>query len=172
MKASFNKANFMKHALFGLAFTFLVSLASAKELKSDQLNYVFTMPDGWTVTFENAAGFSVASPDGMKTMTLVVRNSDYATLDTNSIAAIEKGLLKAGAKKISSRNFEVDGVPAYEIILSVGKTPFASSFVTHLTIANNKLYNLQAVHVGGNVTRDSEIIGALASFHFLQRPKS
>ena len=104
-------------------------------------------------------------------MTLLVRNSNYPTLDSNSIAAIEKDLFKAGSKKVSSRNFTIDGVPAYETIHIIGKPPFASTFVTHLTIANNKLYNLQATHIGGDVTRDAEIQEGLVSFHFLQRPK-
>jgi len=163
--------NFIRHLVAGLAFILSVSPASAKELKSDELNYIIRIPDGWTVTFQNSYGFSISSPDRIKTLTLVARSSKHGALDTNSIAIIEKDLLKAGSKKISSRNFAIDGVPAYEIIYSVGKTPFASSFVTHLTIVNNKLYNLQAAHIGGDITRDSEIAEGLKSFHFIRRPK-
>lgn len=104
-------------------------------------------------------------------MTLLVRKADFATLNSNSIAAIEQDFLQAGSQKVSSRTFAIDGVPAYEIILSIGKAPFASSFVNHVIIADGKLYSLQGMHMGGDVTRDSDIQGGLASFHFLQPPK-
>jgi len=164
--------NFIRHLIFSLAFILLMSLASAKELKSDELNYAISVPDGWTVTFQNAVGFSIASPDGKQTMTLLIRNAGSATLDSTSIAEIEQGLLKAGSKKVSSKNFTIGGLPAYELVCSVGKTPFASTYVTHLTVANSKLYNLSAMHLGGNVLQDTELCKGLASFHFLQSPKS
>lgn len=165
------KANPMKYSIIGLTFIFLVSLVSASELKSDEHNYVISVPDGWTVTFQNAAGFSIASPDSKKTMTLLIRKVSYTTLDSDSIAAIEQMLVQAGSQKVSSRNFTIDGVPAYEIVLSIGKAPFASSFVNHLIIADGKLYSLQGMHMGGDFTQDSDISGGLASFHFLQPPK-
>ena len=165
------KANSIKHTIIGLTSIFLVSLASASELKSDELNYTTTIPDGWTVTFQNEAGFSVASSDKKKTLTLLVRKGVSGKLDSDTIAGIERGLLQAGSQKVSSTNFMVDGIPAYEAIYSVGKAPFASSFVTFLIIANGKLYSLQGMHMGGDVTQDSDIQEALASFHFLQPPK-
>jgi predicted Zn-dependent protease len=165
------KMNFMKRLIFGLTFILLASVASAKELKSDELNYSITIPDGWTVTFQNSAGFSIASQDAKKTVTLIIRSVNIATLDSNSIAVFEQDMLKAGSPKVSSKNFTIDGVPAYETIHSIGKTPFESSLVIHQIIANHKLYNLQAMHGGGDVTQDSDIQGGLASFHFLQPPK-
>ncbi len=149
-----------------------MSLASAKELKSDELNYVISVPDGWTVTFQNSVGFSVASPDGKRTTTLLIRNANFEKLDSNSVATIEQDFLKAGSEKVSSKNFAIDGIPAHEIVYRVGKAPFASWFVDYIIIANNKLYFLGAGYAGGDVTQDSEIQGGLASFHFLQQPKS
>jgi hypothetical protein len=165
------KTNSFKCWIICFTFILLASLAKAGDLKSDELNYVTTIPDSWTVTFQNSAGFSIASPDKKKTMTLLVRKADFATLDSNSIAAIEQGFLQAGSQKVSSKTFAVDGVPAYEIIVSIGKAPFATSFVNHVIIADGKLYSLQGMHMGGDVTQDSDIQGGLASFHFLQPPK-
>jgi hypothetical protein len=166
------KMNFIKRLIFGLAFILLASVASAKELKSDELNYIFTVPDGWTVTFQNSVGFSVASPDGNKTMGLLVRNINFATLDSNSIAAIyETFPLKTGTEKISSRNFTIDGIPAYETVQRIGKVPYATTFIFRIIIANHKFYHLSAMHGGGDVTQDAEMLEGLASFHFLQPPK-
>lgn len=165
------KANFIKNIIIGLTSIFLVSLASASELKSDELNYITAIPDGWTVTFQNEAGFSVASPDKKKTLTLLVRKGVSGKLDSDTISGIEQGLLQAGSQKVSSTNFMVDGIPAYEAMNSIGKAPFASSFVTFLIIADGKLYSLQGMHMGGDVTQDSDIQAALAGFHFLQPPK-
>ena len=165
------KTNPIRYAIISLTFILLASLAKASDLKSDELNYVTIVPDGWTVTFQNEAGFSIASPDRKKTMTLLIRKVSYTTLDSDSIAAIEQDFLQAGSQKVSSRNFTIDGVPAYEIILSIGKAPFASSFVNHLIIADGKLYSLQGMHMGGDVTKDSDMQAGLASFHFLQPPK-
>jgi hypothetical protein len=146
------KTNPIKYAIISLTFILLASLAKASDLKSDELNYVTTVPDGWTVTFQNEAGFSIASPDKKKTVTLLVRKADFKTLDSDSIAAIEQGFVQAGSQKVSSKNFTIDGVPAYEIILSIGKAPFATTFVNHLIIADGKLYSLQGMHMGGDVS--------------------
>ena len=167
----FMKMNPTEHLIFMFAFIFLASVASAKELKSDKLNYTFTIPDGWTVTFQNSVGFSVASPDRKKTMTLLIRSANFEKLDSNSVATIEQDFLKAGSEKVSSKNFTIDGIPAHEIVYRVGKAPFASWFVDYLIIANNKLYFLGAGYAGGDATQNSEIQGGLTSFHFLQQPK-
>ena len=163
--------NFIRYSVYSLAFILFVSLASAKELKSDELNYAVTIPDGWTVTFQNFAGFSIASQDGKKTITLLVRSNANDVLDPGSIAIVEQGLQKAGAQIVSSRNFMIDGVPAYENVFRVGKTPYASSFVVHQIIADNKFYSLQSGYMGGDAAQDSGMQEALASFHFLQPPK-
>jgi hypothetical protein len=165
------KTSSIRYWIVSLTFIFLASLAKASDLKSDELNYVATVPDGWAVTFQNEAGFSIASPDKKKTMTLLIRKANYTTLDSDSIAGIEQDFFQAGSQKVSSRTFTIDGVRAYEIILSIGKAPFASSFVNHLIIADGKLYSLQGMHMGGDVSQDSDIQGGLASFHFLQPPK-
>jgi len=167
----FVKMNFIRRSIFSLAFILLVSLASAKELKSDELNYVITVPDGWTVDFQNSAGFSIQIPPGKKTVTLLIRNVSFATLDSNSLAVFQKDMLKAGSEKVSSTNFIINGVPAYETVQRIGKAPFASLFIYRSIIANNKLYFLGASYMNGDPTQDSEIQECLASFHFLQPPK-
>jgi len=165
------KTNPVRYTIISLMFILLASLASASDLKSDEHNYAVTVPDGWTVTFQNAAGFSIASPDSKKTMTLLIRKVSYTKLDSGSIAAIEQGLVQAGSQTVSSTNFTVDRVPAYETTHSIGKAPFASSFVNLLIVADGKLYSLQGMHMGGDVTHDSDIQVGFASFHFLQPPK-
>jgi predicted Zn-dependent protease len=165
------KMNFIRRSIFSLAFILLASLASAKELKSDELNYVITVPDGWTVTFQNAAGFEFSSPDRKKDMSLLIRNVNFGTLDSNSVAVFEKDLLKTGAQNISSKNITIDEVPAFETVYCLGKAPYATSFDVYQTIINNKLYYLGGAASYGDGTQDSEIKGVLASFHFLQQPK-
>jgi len=165
------KMNFIRYSVFSLAFILLASLASAKELKSNELNYTITVPDGWTVTFQNSAGFSVQIPPGKKTVTLLIRNAGFGTLDSNSVAVFEKDLLKGGAQNVSSKNITIDGVPAFETVYCVGKTPYATSFDDYQIIINNKLYFLAGSASYGDGTQDSEIKEMLASFHFLQPPK-
>ena len=118
------------------------------------------------------AGFSIASPDKMKSVTLLVSKVDSSRLDADSISEIEQGLLQGGSERLSSRHFAVDGIPAYETVHRAGKPPFASSFVSHLIIAGDRLYTLQGMHIGGDVARASDLQQALASFHFLQPPSS
>ena len=165
------KIKLVRNLCFSLAFILSAFSVFALELKSDDLNYAITIPDGWTLTFQNSAGFSVASQDTKKTITLLIRKVSSAVIDSNSIGEFERDMLKAGSQKVSSTNFTVDGVPAYETIHSIGKAPFASSFIVHSMIANHKLYHLQAMHGGGDVTQDSDMLEAFASFHFLQPPK-
>jgi hypothetical protein len=165
------KMKFIKHSIFRLTFILLAAVASAKGLKSDELNYVVTIPDGWTVIFQNQAGFSAGSQDRKKTMTLFIQNANFTTLDSNSVVIVEQDFIKAGCTKVSSRSFLIDGIPAYEIVQSMGKAPFASSYVDHIIVANKKLYNLEALHIGGDVTQDSDVQEVLASFHFLRPPK-
>jgi hypothetical protein len=169
------KINSINRSFFGLTFVvlgLLASVACAKELKSDELNYVITIPDDWTVIFQNQAGFSTGSQDKKKTMTLLIQEANFATLDSNSIATLEQDFIKVGCTKVSSRSFSIDGILAYEIVQSMGKIPFASSYVDHIVIANKKLYNLEALHIGGDVVQDSDVQEGLASFHFLQPPKT
>jgi predicted Zn-dependent protease len=163
--------DFIKRLIFSLAFILLAAVASAKELKSDELNYGITVPDGWTVDFQNSAGFSIQIPSGKKVVTLLIRNVGFAMQDSNSIAVFEKDLLKAGSQQVSSTNFTIEGVSAYETVQRIGKAPYASLFIYRLIIADNKLYFLSASYMNGDPTQDSEIQQCLASFHFLQKPK-
>lgn len=165
------KANPIKSTIISLTFTLLASLASAEVLKSDEHNYAITVPDSWSVTFQNSAGLSLASPDRKKTITLVLRKVSYTTLDSNSIAKVERGFIQAGAQKASSRSLTIDGIPAYEIALSMGKAPYGSTFLARQIVADGKLYSLQGMHLGGDVMQDADIQAGLDSFHFLQPPK-
>lgn len=149
----------------------LSSLVSASELKSDELNYTVTVPDGWTVEFQNEAGFAINSPDKRKTVALLIRKGAYTRLDQASESQFEKAISKAGAQTVSSTNLTLDGVPAFETVQTIGKAPFASSFVILRTVADGKYYHLQGMNSGGDVTHDSDIKEAFASFHFLQPPK-
>jgi hypothetical protein len=80
-------------------------------------------------------------------------------------------MVRAGAQKVSSKMFTVDGVPAYEFIQRVGKTPYATVTVFHQIIANKKIYIFSSAIMGGDASQDSEMQEGLASFHFLQTPK-
>ncbi|MGO9586819.1 MAG: hypothetical protein ACLP2Y_11545 [Limisphaerales bacterium] len=165
------KTTFIKRSVFSLVFILSASSIFALELKSDDLNYVITVPDGWTVDFQNSAGFSIQIPPGKKTVTLLIRNAGFGALDSNSQAEFQKDMFKAGSEKVSSTNFTIDGVPAFETVQRIGKAPFASLFIYRSIIANHKLYFLAASCMNGDPTQDSEIQKCLASFHFLQPPK-
>ncbi|MBE0540514.1 MAG: hypothetical protein IH623_03925 [Verrucomicrobia bacterium] len=165
------KANCIGSLLVGLAVVLSVPPALARELRSDDLNYAITIPDGWTVAFQSGSGFSIASPDQNKTITLLVSKAGSGALDSDTIAEIERGLLLAGSEKVSGRNFTVDGVSAYETMHHFGKPPFASSFVGHLILASGKLYNLHGTYLGGDASRAADIQAGLSSFRFLRVPK-
>ena len=168
--------NKFRRSIFGITFILLATLATAKEIKSDELNYTITVPDGWTVDFQNSVGFTIYSPGKHnRTITLLTARQgarNFPTgLDSTSLAEYEQGLQKAGSTKISSKNFIIDGIPAYETVQQIGKTPYETVFIYHLIIADNKLYFLSGSFGGGDATTDSEIQEGLASFHFLQPPK-
>jgi hypothetical protein len=167
--------NIIRYALFNLAFIFSASSIFAVELKSDDLNYTITVPDGWTVDFQSPDGFSIPSPDRKGSITLIVVNAKSGKFDSTQF---EQELLKVGCQKVSSRNFTIDGVSAYETIQRVGKlhthreVPFASLMVEHLIIANGRFYNLSYISdISGDATQASKMQERLASFHFLQPPK-
>ncbi len=164
------KTNTIRYSIIGVTFVLLASLVSASDLKSDEHNYAIAVPDGWTVDFQNTAGFSIYSPDKKKSVTLLIRKG-VAKLDPASMSHLEQGMSQAGAQTVSSTNLTLNGVPAYETIQIIGKAPFASSLVILMTVADGKYYHLQGMHIGGDVTRDSDIQEAFASFHFLQPPK-
>jgi hypothetical protein len=165
------KMNFIRRSIFSLIFILSASSVFALELKSDELNYIVTIPGTWTVIFQNQNGFSIASPDGKKTIALLIANAKSGKLDPSSIAQFEQSMIQAGAQKVSGKIFTVDGVPAYEFIQRVGKSPYATVTVLHEIIANNKLYTLGSMIAGGDASQDSEMQEGLASFHFLQQPK-
>jgi hypothetical protein len=167
----FMKSHPVKCRIVSLTFILAASLASANELKSDEHNYAIAVPNGWAVSFQNTAGFSINSPDNKKTITLLIRKVNDAALQSGAIAQFEQGLTHAGSQIVSSTNLTVDGVSAHETVYTIGKAPFASSSATLLTVADGKLYELGGMHSGGDVTRDSDIQEALASFHLLQPPK-
>jgi hypothetical protein len=157
--------------MVGLMFVCLVSPVLADELRSDDLNYAITLPKTWRVDFQNEAGFLIASPDQSQTITLLVNRAGPRSLDAKTIEEIERGLLQANSEKVSSRNFAIDGIPAYETIHRVGKAPFTSSFVNHLFIADGRLYSLQGICIGSDISHARGIQEGLASFRFLQPPK-
>ena len=168
------KSNFIRHWIIGIAFILITSITKASELKSDELNYKITVPDGWKVDFQNSAGFSIDSPESppTKTITLIIsRNVDFETINSNSIASIKNEFLKTGSREVSSTNFSVDEIPACKIVGWVGKSPFASSFIFQAMLADKKLYCLQASHFRGDISRDSDVQEAIASFHFLRSAK-
>jgi hypothetical protein len=165
------KSNPMKCSIVSFTFILTASLVSASELKSDEHNYAITVPNGWAVSFQNTAGFSINSPDNKKSITLLIHKVNDAVLESAAIAQFEQGLTQAGSQIVSSTNLSVDGVSAHETVYTIGKTPFASSSATVLTVADGKLYELGGMHSGGDVTRDSDMLEALASFRFLQPPK-
>ncbi|MBE0545702.1 MAG: hypothetical protein IH623_30590 [Verrucomicrobia bacterium] len=165
------KANFIGSSLVGLAVVLSVSPVPARELRSDDLNYAITIPDGWTVVFQSGTGFSIASPDQSRTITLLVSKAGSGALDSDTLAEIQRGLLLTGSEKVSDRKFTVDGASAYETIHRFGKPPFASSFVGHLILASGKLYNLQGTHLGGDAAHAADIQAGLSSFRFLRAPK-
>jgi hypothetical protein len=166
------KINFIKRLIFGLAFIFLASVASAKELKSDELNYVVTVPDDWIVKSQDSTGFYTTSQDGKRQMSLAAGYAPFAKFDSNYIAQYEQVLRKVHhLQLVSSKVFTIDGAPAYENIQRMGEGSIASVQVEHQIFADGRLYMLSTVVIGGDATQDSELQAGLASFHFLHPPK-
>jgi hypothetical protein len=165
------KINFVKRLIFGLAFILLAVAASAKELKSDELNYGVTVPDTWIVKSQDQTGFYIKSQDGKRSVGLVVIPAPFARFDSSYIAKYEQVLKKVHhLQLVSSRIFTIDGVPAYENIQCFGEAPFASVQVEHQIFPDGKLYGLTSMFIGGDATQDSELQESLASFHFLHTP--
>lgn len=104
-------------------------------------------------------------------MTLLIANARSEKLDSRFTTGIEQGFQRAGAQKVSSKMFAIDGVPAYEIVQRIGKPPYASVMADHLIIADGKFYTFHASVIGGDASKDSEMQDGLASFHFLHPPK-
>src|ERR1022692_3330598 len=106
------KTKIVRYSIIGVIFMLLGSLVSASELKSDELNYTITVPDGWTVGFQNAVGFVVNSPDKKKTVALLIHKG-VTKVDLASMRQFEQGTSQAEVQLVSSTNLRLDGVPAY-----------------------------------------------------------
>lgn len=159
--------------LLALAFTLEVhvSALSAIELKSGTLNYSVTVPDGWSVQFQNSSGFSIVSSDKKETVTLMVTRSYFGALDRSTAAAVERSFHRAGMTIISSTNFTLaGGVPVYQTVQSMGNPPFLSTFLDKIISTDGQIYDIGALHIGGQVTEDADVERILASFHFLNAP--
>lgn len=104
-------------------------------------------------------------------MTLLIGNARSGKIDSRFVAGIEQGFQRAGAQKISSRTFAIDGVPAYEIVQRIGHPPFATVTADHMIIAEGKLYTFHTSVLGGDASADPEMQDGLASFHFLHPPR-
>jgi hypothetical protein len=161
----------IRYSLLILACIYSASCVFGIDLKSEDGNYAVTIPGTWTLTFQNQAGFSITSSNGSRTMTLLIAKARSGKLDSRSVAKIEQVFQRAGAQKVSSKMFAIDGVPAYEIVQRIGKPPYATVMVDHQIIAEGKLYAFHASIMGGDATADSEMQDGLASFHFLRPPK-
>jgi hypothetical protein len=142
------KTYLIKYSLLILIFVCSTSHVFALDLKSEDGNYTFTVPGTWTLTFQNQAGFSIASSNGKRTMTLLIANARSGKLDPSFIAKFEQAVQRAGAEKVSSKMFAIDGVPAYEIVQRIGKSPFATVMIDHQIIANNRVLHPSRVSHG------------------------
>jgi len=165
--------NFMKYLIIGLAFILSASSVFALELKSDDLNYIVTIPGTWTVKSQDSTGFYIKSQDGKeREMFLAAGYAPFAKFDSSYIAKYEQVLKKTHhVQLISSKVFTIDGAPAYENIQRLGEGSIASIQVEHQIFADGRLYMLSTVVIGGDATQDSELQAGLASFHFLHPPK-
>ncbi len=161
---------FIRFSSFALIFSAFT--AFALELKSDDLNYIFTIPGTWTVKSQDHTGFYIESQDGNRNVNLVTMATPFARFDSNYIAKYEQVLKKIHhLQLVSSRLFTIDGVPAYENIQRFGEGRIVSVKVEHQIFADGRLYQLEGVVIGGDATQDSELQAGLASFHFLHPPK-
>jgi hypothetical protein len=166
------KVNFIRRSIFSLVFILSASSVFALELKSDDLNYIITIPGIWTVKSQDSTGFYIKSQDGKERMFLAAGYAPFAKFDSNYIAQYEQVLQKNHhVQLISSKVFTIDGAPAYENIQRLGNGSFASVQVEHQIFADGRLYMLSTVVIGGDATQDSELQAGLASFHFLHTPK-
>jgi hypothetical protein len=161
----------IRYSFFSLAFILSAFSSFALELKSEDLNYIVTIPGTWTVQSQDQTGFYIKSQDGKKALSLVIIPARFA-IDSDYIARIEQVMKKVhNLELVSSKIFTIDGVPAYEDIQRLGEAPIASVKVEHQIIAGGRLYSLDSVIFGGDATQDSELQAGLASFHFLHQPK-
>jgi len=161
----------LRVSLVILAFICFASRAMALDLQSEEANYKVSIPGTWKLTFQNQAGFSVTGTNTSRSMTLLIANARSGKLDASTTAAIEKGFQRAGMEKISSRLFTIDGIPAYEVVQRIGKSPHATVMVDHQIIADNKLYAFHASIMGGDASADADMQEGLNSFHFLRPPQ-
>lgn len=157
--------------IIGSALFLLASLTFATELKSDEHNYGFSVPDGWTVTFQNVAGFSVGSPDRTKTVTLLIRKVHFRKLDAFSIAQIERELTIAGGRVFSSRNLTNDGVFVHESVFKLGRGPVETVHLMRQMLADGKFYLLAGSYAGDDAAHGADVQVAMDSFHFLRPPR-
>jgi hypothetical protein len=166
------KMNFIRRSIFILVFIPASSIF-ALELKSDDLNYIVTIPGTWTIKSQDSTGFYIKSQDGKeREMFLAIVPAPFARLDSSYIAKFEQVLKNTRSLQlVSSRVFTIDGVPAYENIQRLGKPIVVSVQVEHQIIADGKFYGLTTEVIGGDATQDSELQEGLASFHFLHPPK-
>ena len=167
-----HQKNFMKRLIIVLAFILSVSSVFALELKSDDLNFIITIPGTWTITSQDSTGFYIKSQDGKRAVSLVASSAPFAKFDSNYIANYEQVLQKTHhVQLVSSKIFTIDGAPAYENIQRLGEGSIASVQVEHQIFADGRLYMFSTVVFGGDATQDSEMQQGLASFHFLHPPK-
>jgi hypothetical protein len=162
----------IRYSFLSLAFILSAFSSFALELKSENLNYIVTIPGTWTVKSQDQTGFYIKSQDGKRAISLAIIHPCYTKLDSSYIANFEQVLQNVHhVQLISSKVFSIDGVPAYENIQRLGKAPIASVEVEHQVIADRRFYDLTSVVFGGDATQDSEMQAGLASFHFLHQPK-
>ena len=164
--------NLIRYSFFGLAFILFAFSSLALDLKSEDLNFTFTIPGTWTVKSQDQTGFYIKSQDGQRSVNLAIVPAPFARFDSSYIAKYEQALKKVHhLQLVSSRVFTIDGVPAYENIQRLGEASIVSMEVEHQIFADGRLYGLSTVFIGGDATQDSELQAGLASFHFLHKQK-
>lgn len=153
---------------------FVVSTASAQELKFPQENFAITPPAGWERQPSSPDVLvSYVKPD-RSAIVLVIADAagdPGDVTDETVIAEFEQGLESSGGgKRLWGKTIEVNGVNAYERLGELQiEDRSATGMVRFMTVKGHS-YALQGLVFNDQADKNEEILKFMESFRFLTPP--
>jgi hypothetical protein len=160
-------------AVIGALFLAAFGNAWAAEQQFADDNCAITIPDTWlemtNVSPQPGVLAIYCDATGDRRVVLqTIKKKPSAPLDDRFIDEFEQGYQgSSGARVLSGKYIEVDGIKSYEMSGSLFLPGKHISVMLWLVPGENQYYNIQALRFDGDASQDPEVRQVIGSFRFL-----
>lgn len=180
MKTRIARPRCLSSVFLGLALYALsvmgMQASPATEWQAAEFNCRLNIPDGWRQLTppQEQVKLLAQSDDGTNTILLVI-SSDLMRGPFNKqegIRGAKVGISEQGGSILAERDLTLTGMPAFEMVSRIPQKE-SQLYVKSLYVwADGRCYVLSGMGSEADIAQNPEIAESLASFAFLQPPKS